>query len=65
MADDATRPQGTMGKRRSWPAKITFLAIGLMIGGGTDITGTGGGVLIVGFFLFLVGLGGLAFNGEQ
>ncbi len=54
-----------MGKRRSWPAKITFLAIGLMIGGGTDITGTGGGVLIVGFFLFLVGLGGLAFNGEQ
>jgi hypothetical protein len=36
-----------------------------MIGGSTDISGPGGGILVIGLLLVaLFGVGGLLFNGE-
>jgi hypothetical protein len=42
-------------KRRTWAGNITFLGLGLMIGGSVDLVGTGGAIFIVGVLLTLVG----------
>jgi hypothetical protein len=44
-------------KRRPWAGNITFLGVGLMIGGGVDLVGTGGAIFIIGVLLTLVGAG--------
>jgi hypothetical protein len=42
-------------KHRSWPAGMTFLGVGMMIGGGVDMVGTGGAMFIIGVIVALVG----------
>lgn len=41
--------------RRPWAGNVTFLGVGLMIGGSVDLVGTGGAIFIVGALLSLIG----------
>jgi len=59
---DGTEPGANTRRRRSWAANIAFLGVGLVIGGSTDISGPGGGILVLGLFVALLGAGGLLFN---
>ena len=61
---DAAEADGHTRRRRPWAANITFLGVGLMIGGSTDISGPGGGILVVGVFVVLCGVGCLLFKRE-
>jgi hypothetical protein len=59
---DGTETDAHPRGRRSWAANITFLGVGLMIGGSTDISGPGGGMLVIGALVGLFGAVGLAFK---
>jgi hypothetical protein len=53
----------TNHRRRSWPANITFIGVGMMIGGGIVIDGPPNtGLLLFGFLVALVGIVGLLTN---
>lgn len=52
----------TTPRRRTWPANLMFLGGGMVLGGGVDISGPGGAVLLVGIIVALVGFGGLLFT---
>lgn len=53
MDRDALTP-----KRKSWPTNITFVGIGMMIGGGVVIDGPPDtGLLVAGIFVALIGIG--------
>jgi hypothetical protein len=49
--------EGVVSRHEAAPMgrNITFLGVGLMIGGGVDLVGTGGAIFIVGVLLTLVG----------
>ncbi len=61
---DGTETDAHSRGRRSWAANITFLGIGLMIGGSADISGPGGAILVIGVLVVLCGAGGLVFKRE-